>query len=629
MMRRTPVRNQTNPKKNTESDNLSGKQPQSAATTDPVELTGKRGSGKLPQANLARLLPWLRPQLPLLILTFVMILVINGTELFKPYLLEILIDQHLRNDNNPADHHAVLVIGLIYLLCIVIGAILQYFQSLLITRLGQLTLMHIRRDVFSHILHLPMRVLNRYSSGRLITRATNDVETLNEFFTDVLVNLFKDVFLLVGIVSIMLWLDWQLALLSFLTIPLIVLVTVMIRTRLRRNFVRMKHLIGQINAFFAENIAGMRLIQLFAREKQRMHAFKILNKDYFDSTLIQIRLNSLMRPLMEVINSLGIALLIAFSTRSLTAGVLEIGVLYAFTSYIRQFFQPINDLAEKYSTIQSAVVSADRIFELLDQKEDLEDLTEGLPVPKINGRITFEHVWFAYEEDDWVLQDVSFDLAAGQKAAIVGATGAGKTTIISLLLRFYDCQKGAILLDGQDIRSLNKHDLRRQIAIVLQDVFLFSGSIAENIRLGDDQIDDDQVAHALQLAQAESFIDQLEQQMDTPVTERGSTFSAGQRQLLSFARAIAREPAVFILDEATAQIDSETEFQIQRSIETISRGRTTVVIAHRLSTIRSSDVILVLEHGRLAEQGDHESLLQLNGRYADLIRASRTVDQEL
>lgn len=600
---------------------------QSAKPPKPAEATVKRKSGPPAQASLTRLLPWLKPQLPLLILTFAMILVINGTELIKPYLLEVLIDQHLRDGSSRADHDAVLAIGLVYLICIVIGAVLQYFQSMLITRLGQLTLMHIRRDVFSHILHLPMRVLNRYSSGRLITRATNDVETLNEFFTDVLVNLFKDVFLLVGIVGIMLWLDWQLALLSFLTIPLIVLVTVLIRTRLRRNFVRMKHLIGQINAFFAENIAGMRLIQLFAREKQRMQAFRILNKDYFDSTLIQIRLNSLMRPLMEVINSLGIALLIAFSTRSLTTGVLEIGVLYAFTSYIRQFFQPINDLAEKYSTIQSAVVSADRIFELLDQKEDLEDLTEGLPVPKIVGRITFEHVWFAYDEDEWVLQDVSFELAAGQKAAIVGATGAGKTTIISLLLRFYDCQQGAILLDGQDIRSLNKHDLRRQIAIVLQDVFLFSGSIAENIRLGDDQIDDDQVAHALQLAQADSFIDQLEQQMETPVTERGSTFSAGQRQLLSFARAIAREPAVFILDEATAQIDSETELQIQRSIEQISSGRTTVVIAHRLSTIRSSDVILVLEHGRLVEQGDHASLLALNGRYADLIRASRTVGQ--
>ncbi len=585
------------------------------------DKSGPGGKKPFRASSLLRLLPWLKPQLPLLGLVVLMILIINGADLLKPYILKVVIDNYLKPGLGGQDSSPIIRLGLLYLLCIVVSASLHYLQSLTVTRLGQNLLMQIRRDVFRHILHLPMRILDHYSSGRLITRATNDVETLNEFFTDVMVNLFKDVFLLIGIVAMMLMLSWQLALIAFVTIPLIVLVTVLIRGRLRRNFVVLKHLIGSINAFFAENIAGMRLIQIFAREKQRQATLDEINDDYCRSTLTQIRLNSLLRPLMEVINTLGIVFLVWYSTRDLSSGLLDIGVLYAFTTYIKQFFEPINDLAEKYSTIQSAAVSSDRIFELLDKKEDLEDLATGEPVGEIRGRVEFDHVWFAYNEGEWVLKDLSFTLEPGQSAAIVGPTGTGKTTIISLLLRFYDIQQGAIRLDGRDIRTLNIHDLRRQIAIVLQDVFLFSGSIAENIRLGDEQIDDEQVAQALKLAQADEFIDKLDGRMETPVTERGSTFSAGQRQLLSFARAIARQPALFILDEATAQIDTETEQQIQQSIAQISANRTTIIIAHRLSTIRRCDVILVLNQGQLDEQGTHDELMARNGRYARMIEA--------
>ncbi len=585
-------------------------------------MPAKEGKGRPVRAKgLGRLFHWLKPHLASLALVFGLILVVNGAELLKPFILKQVIDGHLSSGAASADFDGIVRLGLFYLAAIVAGSLFRYLQALLVTRFGQSILMNIRREVFRHILHLPMRILDRYSSGRLITRATNDVETLNEFFSNVLVNLFRDAVLLLGIIIMMILLDWQLALIALVTIPLIVGVTLFVKKRLTKNFVLMKQLIGRINAFFGENIAGMRMIQLFSRQAERLGTFGIINRDYFKSTLVQIRLNSIMRPMMEVINTVGIALLVWTGMRGISGGTLEIGVLYAFTTYIKQFFEPINDLAEQYVTIQSAAVSADRIFELLDQQEELEDLTVGESLDRIEGRIEFSNVWFAYQHEDWVLRDVSFVIEPGQKAAIVGATGAGKTTIIALLLRFHDCQQGTIRVDGIDIRTIRKVDLRRQIAIVLQDVFLFSGTIAHNIRLGDDQIDDMQVANALRLAQADHFIESLSEQMETPVTERGSTFSAGQRQLLSFARAIARQPAVFILDEATAQIDSETELAIQQSIEQVTSGRTSIIIAHRLSTIRGCDRILVMDQGQLAEQGSHEALLKQNGRYASLIRA--------
>lgn len=557
----------------------------------------------------------------MLIVCLLLILVINGAELLQPFILQIVIDDYLRLGRTAESLGPIIWLGIAYLASIATGSLLQILQAVLMTKIGQSTLMQIRKDVFWHIQHLPMRVLDRYNSGRLITRATNDVETLNELFSDVLVNLFRDLVLLLGIMAMMLIINWQLALAAFLTTPLIVLITVIVRKYLRRNFILLKSLISRINGFFAENIAGMRLVQIFCREKAKMKEMDELNEEYYHRTLTQMRLHSLMRPLMEVINTLGIVIIIWFSLRGLSEGTIQIGVLYAFTAYIKKFFEPINDLAEKYTSVQSASVSADRIYELLDKKDDLEDLSSGKPVPEIKGLVEFRHVWFAYNEDQWVLRDVSFTIEPGASAAIVGATGAGKTTIIALMLRFYELQEGIILLDGHDIREFKLSELRRQIAIVLQDVFLFSGSIAENIRLGDDQIDDEQVALALKLSFADTFISRLSDRMSTPVTERGSTFSTGQRQLLSFARAIARRPKIFILDEATANIDSETEQLIQQSISQVTASCTTIIIAHRLSTIRNCDVILVLSGGRLVEQGSHEELLAQNRRYAALYRA--------
>lgn len=572
-------------------------------------------------AGLSRLLPFLKPQLKNLVLCLLMVLLVNAAELIKPYILEIVIDRYLTAGRPDSGWDAVWFFALSYLLCAALSSLLSVTEAVKVNRMGQSILMDIRRRVFTHIQHMSMATLDRFSSGRLVTRATNDVETLNELFSDVLVNLFKDIFMLIGIVAVMLWINWRLALAAFAVVPLIALITVLVRGRLRRNFVLLKSLTGRINGFFAENMSGMRLVQIFRKEKEKHDEFSALNTAYYHSARTQVRMNSLMRPLVEVVNQLGIAILIWYGCKQIGLGTLEIGVLYAFTNYIKQFFDPINDLAEKYTTISSAVVSTDRIFELLDDDAQLEDTVSGQDVPKVCGRVEFRHVWFAYTGENWVLKDVYFTVEPGQSFAFVGETGAGKSTIISLLSRFYAPQKGQILLDGRDISLLSLEQLRRHVAVVLQDVFLFSGSISENVRLGNREITDEQVDRALRLACARDFIDRLPQGMDTPVTERGSTFSAGQRQLLSFARAIAHDPAVFVLDEATASIDTETEQLIQRSVTSVSRGRTTLIIAHRLSTIRACDCICVLHDGRIVEQGNHARLLSLNGAYARLCRA--------
>lgn len=572
------------------------------------------------QNSIMRLLKFTVPYLWIIALAAVCVLMVNAAQLIKPIILKIVIDDFLINHYAEAGFYSITFMGVFYMLVIAGGSILTFAQVNLMNYAGQQIISGLRKRVFTHIQYLPLSYLDKFSTGRLITRATNDVEALNEVFTDILINLFRDFFLLLGIIFVMFKMNVALAAISFVAIPLIFVITNTFKNKIKENFKTIKSLIGRINGFFAENISGMKLVQIFHREYEKQKEFKELNDWYFKSTMFQVHMNSLLRPIIEILQTFTVAILIWYGMGKIIGGTLELGVLYAFTTYVKQFFDPINDLAENYNTIQSAVVSADRIFELLDQHEALEDLDSGIGIEKLKGKIEFKNVWFAYNEENWILKDVSFAIEPGESAAFVGATGAGKTTIISLISRFYKIQKGQILIDGIDINDYRLADLRKNVAVVLQDVFLFSGDIKKNITLND-PIDEEQVNEALELSCAQQFIDELPSGMQEPVRERGSTFSAGQRQLLSFARAIAHDPAVLVLDEATANIDTKTELLIQQSIENISADRTTLVIAHRLSTIRNADKIILLRKGRVVEIGNHEGLIQKDGYYKELYEA--------
>ncbi|MFO7153527.1 MAG: ABC transporter ATP-binding protein [Caldicoprobacter oshimai] len=568
------------------------------------------------KALAIRLLRYFKPYLPLLALNILFAFLINGATIIKPYIIKYVIDNYLALKIYAPD--VFMRMGLLYLAVVLAGCGLTYSQTYILTYIGQKIMYDIRNQLFTHIQNMSMKFFDRNSSGRILTRVTNDVEALNEIFSGVLVNSVKDIIMILGIIATMFALDASLALISMGSIPLIVLVTFIYRKAARKNFLRMKMLIGRINGFLAENISGMKLVRIFHREKEKLQEFQKLDKEYFDTSLREVILNSLGRPIIEVINTLIIAVMIWYASGRITGGHLEIGVLYAFITYIRQFFAPINEIAEFYTSIQSALISAERIFDVLDTRELSEDMKTGKHVERIRGEIEFKNVWFAYDDENWVLKDVSFKIEPGETVAFVGATGSGKSTIISLMARFYDIQKGKILIDGVDIREYNLKDLRRQIAVVMQDVFLFSGDIKSNIRLRNGSITDEDIMRAAKLVCADRFIESLPNKYDEEVKERGCTFSAGQRQLISFARAVAFDPAVFVLDEATANIDTETEMAIQQAMANISGGRTTIIIAHRLSTIRNADKIIVIDKGRIKEIGTHDELIKKGGLYRQL-----------
>lgn len=588
-----------------------------------------------------RMLSYFKTALPFLLLSMALALIIILADLINPYITKIIIDDYITKKDETIN---IYFLGGAYLIFSVLGAVLQYVQVNLLNFTGQKIIHKIRMQVFSHVQKMSLKFFDKNSTGSVLTRVTNDVEAVSELYSGVIIDLFKDIFMLAGIVITMLMLDRNIAVVNFCVLPLIVIITVFFNHYAKKNFRWVRSLIARINAFFAENISGMKLVQIFNRQSEKYEEYEQLNKEYNKASVRGVYLNAIFRPSNEFINSLVISILIWFTTRNILGGELEFGVLYAFITYSKKFFGPINDLADKYTTIQSGRVSAERIFELLDNKEHEENIQAGESIPTIKGEIEFKNVWFAYvkkyendEKDkkeeknddkqknryeenewEWVLKNVSFKINAGDTVAFVGATGSGKSTIINLMGRFYDVQKGEILLDGVNIKNYKLEELRRSIAVVMQDVFLFAGDIKSNIRLNNAEITDAQVIEAAKYVNADSFIQELNKKYDEPVMERGSTLSAGQRQLLSFARAVAFNPPLLVLDEATANIDTENEEIIQESLKKISKDRTTVVIAHRLSTIKTADNIIVIHQGEIREMGNHDELLQQDGIYKKL-----------
>lgn len=511
-------------------------------------------------------------------------------------------------------------ISIIFFLVILFTFIFNYLQTIILNYTSQKIIFNIREDVFNHVQSLSIGFFDKNPIGRLLTRVTNDTETLNEMYTSVLITLFKDLLMLVGIMFVMIKMDYKLALLSVSLIPLILLISLVFRKRIRTLYRRSRAQLAIINSSLNENITGIRTIQIFNKQNKISKSFDKLNNDHLITQKKEIQTYAVFRPSIEIIRSLGIASLVYFGGGKVVNSAIEFGVLYAFIDYLQKFFAPIIDLTEKYNILQSAMASSERIFNLLDNKEIIENNENLEVIENVQGRIEFKNVWFAYVGEDWVLKDISFVINPGEAIAFVGATGAGKSSIINLITRFYDIQKGEILLDGINIKNIDKFQLRKNIGVVLQDVFIFTGSIEDNIRLNNKSISDKEVTAVAKYVNAHNFICKLPNQYKEPVMERGSTLSSGERQLLAFARTLAHNPKILILDEATSNIDTETELLIQDALEKLIEGRTTIAVAHRLSTIQHADKIIVLSNGRIVEMGNHQELLEKESLYYDLYR---------
>jgi ATP-binding cassette subfamily B protein len=590
-----------------------------SAELESDDLTEKTYDSRL----LWRLLRYLAPYKAAVAVSFVLIILMAGLDLAGPWLTKVAIDDYIAR----GDTRGLLRVAGLYGLTLVLAFAVRFGQVFILQLTGQKIMLDMRRQIFGHIQKLHVGYFDRHPVGRLITRVTGDVDAVNELFTSGVVTVFGDLFTLLGIMGVMLAMNWRLALVTFSVLPLFFIVTDWFRRGARQSFREVRRWVARINAFLQENITGMPVVQLFRREARNQAAFSGINRGHADANMRSIFFYAVFYPAIDLLAAVAIALILLYGGGRVLAGGLTIGALVAFIQYSERFWRPISDLSEKFNILQSAMASSERIFLLLDTKPEVVAPLSPTTLPEVRGRVAFEHVGFAYNPGEWVLRDIDFAVEPGRSIALVGATGAGKTSIISLLTRFYDVQEGRVTLDGVDVRALDPARLRSSLALVLQDVHLFSGTIASNIRLGS-PIPDERVRAAAQAVHAHRFIEKLPGGYDAEVKERGATLSTGQKQLLSFARALAHDPRVLILDEATSSVDTETEQLIQDALRVLLKGRTAIVIAHRLSTIQNVDEILVMHKGRIRERGTHAALLAERGLYWRLYQLQYK-DQEL
>ncbi len=563
---------------------------------------------------LLRLMTYMKPYAGQVLLCLVLVLALTGFDLYRPTLIGDAID--LFKDRG--DYQVILDTAIKYGIVLILSLIFNVSQTWILQKTGQRIILTVRKDLYAHIQSLSSRYFDLTPVGKLVTRVTNDVEALDEMYSGILVRLFRNIVKILGLAVVMLLMDWQLALISFVLLPLVAVLTVIFRKIARSTYRITRARLTDINTFLSENISGMRIIQIFGREKRKYEEFEDKSHKLYKAFYREMLVFAIFRPLIYILSILALMIVLGVGSREVLGGVISIGTLYIFSQYIQSFFEPIQELAEQFSTLQSSLASAEKIFTIMDEAVLVPEADQPVKLPDILGRIEFSHVWFAYDNENYVLRDISFVIEPGQSVAFVGATGAGKSSILNLIGRYYDIQKGNIYIDGVDIRKLSKKQLRSAIGQMQQDVFIFEGTVESNIRLYDEDISEEDIRKAAEYVNAAHFIEKLPHGYQEPVSERGSTFSAGERQLLSFARTLAHKPKILVMDEATANIDTETELLIQEALEKLMRGRTTIMVAHRLSTIQHADCIMVMHKGKIREQGTHQELLAKNGIYKKL-----------